>query len=92
MKDLNKLTFQSTLLSQSLLSNELSHSLSSLSPSTKSPRAARLDAISARIRAEMIDLDSPIDAIVASRLDVESALKKIKEVVVSSSCVQENVK
>ena len=92
MKDLNKLTFQSTLLSQSLLSNKLSHSLSSLSPSTTSPRAARLDAISARIRAEMIDLDSPIDAIVASRLDVESALKKIKEVVVSSSSVQEKVK
>jgi len=40
----------------------------------------------------MIDLDSPIDAIVASRLDVESALKKIKDIVVSSSSVQEKVK
>ena len=83
MLELNKLTFQSTLLTASMISDSTSSQLPSSPSSTTSPRAARLDAISARIRAEMFDLDSPINAIVASRSEVETALKRVKELVVA---------
>ena len=83
MLELNKLTFQSTLLTASMISDSTSSQLPSSPSSTTSPRAARLDAISARIRAEMFDLDSPINAIVASRSELETALKRVKELVVA---------
>jgi hypothetical protein len=97
MSELNKLTFQSTLLSVSMIPIEQSiqqdketHTISSTqSPSSisksSSPRAARLDAISSRIRAEIIDLESPIDAIVAARSEVDIALKRVKSIVSNSS-------
>ena len=97
MSELNKLTFKSTLLSVSMIPIEQpiqqdketltissTQSPSSISKSS-SPRAARLDAISSRIRAEIIDLESPIDAIVAARSEVETALKRVKSIVSNSS-------
>ena len=98
MSELNKLTFQSTLLSVSMIPIEqpiqqdketLTFISSTQSPSSisksSSPRAARLDAISSRIRAEIIDLESPSDAIVAARSEVETALKRVKSIVSNSS-------